>query len=406
MAWDNEDEVTVAKWQQREILQEMQKKLQYSVHTSQKKHAFAHIMKKIPMLSKFLHHFDNTGEAVIRVGEQVDFSHSSSQNELIHHGFHFGGVALAAWDFIRIPVIYLIAYVLKEDVPINLNNNARWLYAGLLLGLTITALALPVVAPFIALAASICSLAFSAFLMSKLIIEHYQLKQEAKHLNRMLQLEENEMDKIQQEAVALEQLLIGVNNEEHFATLQLEIAGVQERYGKQKARIEELMGQQIQCTQNMRAMRFDVVFNRCVSLFFASLTLIGVVLALTMPPVGALLLAGVALAGFALIAIKIGVFVTHSLMKGRSPESTLNQSMGEKPVEGMHESTADVLVNLSGNQKISEMKWEDSPDDDEPVQEAHHTAFLTEPTPAFKPHDKVQKINPEDDEDEEESESP
>lgn len=418
MAWDNEDEVTAAKFHQREILQEMQKKPTYTVPIPQRKNAFARIIKKIPMLSKFLHHLDNTGEAIIRVGEQVDFSHSSTENEQIHHGFHFGGVVLAAWDFIRIPVIYLTAYVLKEDVPINLNNNTRWFYAGLLLGLTITALALPVVAPFIGLAAAICSLVFSAFLMSKLIIEHYQLRREAKQLSRMLQLEENQMDKIQQEAAALEQLSSGASNEEHFTAIQLEIGGIQERYDRQKFRIEVLMGQQIQCAQNMRIMRFDVVFNRCVSLFLASLTLIGVVLALTMPPVGAMLLAGVALAGFALIAIKIGVFVTHSLSKRWASESTLVKSMNDKDregseevpterrVEGVHESTADVLVNLSGNKKISEMKWDESPDDEEPQQEAHQTPFLNESTPAFKPHSKAQKANPEDEADEEESESP
>lgn len=60
-------------------------------------------------------------------------------------------LALTSFDFIRIPMLYMACKMMGEKVPFKLSNNAKWAFGGVLLGLGLTGLFVPVAAPFIAI---------------------------------------------------------------------------------------------------------------------------------------------------------------------------------------------------------------------------------------------------------------
>ncbi len=83
---------------------------------------------------------DNTGQGVS--GAPLDVLKTTPMIDL----------ALISFDFIRIPMLYIACKMMGEKVPFKMSNNAKWAFGGLLLGLGLTGLLVPVTAPVIAIA--------------------------------------------------------------------------------------------------------------------------------------------------------------------------------------------------------------------------------------------------------------
>lgn len=340
---------------QMNVLKQMQGELKYDLNPIKQQSLLEAAAKKIPMLSKFLRKLDSTGDAVVKVGEQVDFLHDTKATESISHGFHFGGIAMAAFDFLRIPLIYLAAFILKEKIPLTLNNNAKWLYAGIVLGLSITALAAPVTAPVIAFVIAGISLVASSFLLGKILYEQYQLNRQSKRLQKELRSELNEMDLIQQDATHLEKSLGEAHDEEHIAVIYQEIAVLKERFDSQKECIEAIKNKQLQLEQKKQSIKTTQVMDRSIGILLAALSIIGLVLALYFPPIGLGILAGVAIAGGAYVVARITFPLVKMMInwitgkfKAAEVIEEEKQLFNDVRIEEqhIHESTADVFNSL------------------------------------------------------------
>ncbi len=343
---------------QMHLLRQMQGELRYDVLRTRKKSLLEAAALKIPMLAKLLRKVDNTGEAVVKVGEDVDFFHDSKATESISHGFHFGGVAMAAFDFVRIPLIYLTAFILKEEIPISLNKNARWAYSGIVLGLAITAVAVPVAAPVIAFVLAGLGLVVSSFLLGKILYERYQLNLKSKELKKDLQFELNEMELIQQDAARLENNLGEAREEEHIGVIYQEIAILKERFDTQKELVEVVKSKQLRLNEKIESLRTLTIVNRSVAIFLAGVTISGLVVGVFFPPVGLGIVTGAAIVGLAYVAVRISIPLIraiHNWIKSKSKPDA--EPIAENPAtqensldnELMHESTADVFKALKKN---------------------------------------------------------
>ncbi|HAT8600103.1 TPA: hypothetical protein JA994_12825 [Legionella pneumophila] len=376
-----------------QLLQSMQRSIEYPLTPINKTSLLKKATKRIPLLSKFLKKIDDTGDIAVKIGERITSISHTPGKESLAHGFAFGGVAMAGFDFLRIPVIYLSAYLLGEEVPVNLSNNAKWLYSAVLLGLTITALAVPVAAPYIAFVAAGLSFGVGTFLLGKTLYERYQLGRERKKLKAEIIREEDEMLKIQDKAKHLESLLQSADNEEQIAAILYEISVVQEDYNRQKKQIQGLKNDELQLEQQIKNLDTMKVVDRTVAVALSALTIAALAVTLFFPPVGGGMLAGIAILGGAYFVARVSAPLVkataiwlYNKLKSTPSESTESQDIDNKPTlsheeeekiedslqidnefilppidaetpisadseeyKPVHESTEDVLVGLSVN---------------------------------------------------------
>ncbi len=410
-----------------QLLQSMQRSIEYPLTPINKTSLLKKATKRIPLLSKFLKKIDDTGDIAVKIGERITSISHTPGKESLAHGFAFGGVAMAGFDFLRIPVIYLSAYLLGEEVPVNLSNNAKWFYSALLLGLTITALAVPVTAPYIAFVAAGLSLGVGTFLLGKTLYERYQLGRERRKLKAEIIREEDEMLKIQDKAKHLESLLQSADNEEQIAAILYEISVVQEDYNRQKERIQSLKNDELQLEQQIKKLGTMKVVDRTVAVALSALTIAALAVTLFFPPVGGGMLAGIAIVGGAYFVARVSTPLVkatavwlYNKLKSTPSESPESQDIDNKPTlsnekeekkedslqidnefvlppiddetpisedskeyKPVHESTEDVLVRLSVNidrlkEQVRAEKKEEI--EEESPEEFQHFSSLT-PSP-------------------------
>lgn len=244
------------------------------------------------------------GGAVIQVGESIDDIHHTPQNVELAHGFHIGAIALTVINFFRIPAMYLFGRLMGQPVPFALSDKLRLGYSTLLLALTITALAAPVTAPVIAFITAGIGLALSTFFMGKLIYERYQLAKQEKSLNQDIKTAEDKLDEMRREAAELEQT-IGRNDRD--SAVLTKIDELRQKYDAHLLYMQGLYDRRAQNEQLIAKFTRANVFLRTTSLFLAALTIVGLIVALSFPPIGLGILAGVAITSSALVMGKLGL---------------------------------------------------------------------------------------------------
>lgn len=294
-------------------LQQMQEPVDYL--EEQKLHpAPVSLLKRIPFLSRFIKNAGELGNEVMQLGTSVT-TFRDSVPEAALSGFQFGAVALAALDFLLIPIIYLSAFILNQKVPITLNNNARWMFSAILLALTLTAVFLPVTAPIIALVTAGLTLGLSSFLLGKSLYERYQLGKERKAIRQIIDNAEDEMQRIQDDAEYLEVALKEADNtdEAFLAELYNESQILHERYIAQKKLITELKTTEADINERIKKVDVLHVTDKAVAVAFAAIAVVGLVIALFIPPVGFGILAAVSVASMAYITARLATPLFRSL---------------------------------------------------------------------------------------------
>lgn len=285
------------------ILQGIQQPVTY---TPKKKKVPLSLLMRIPFLSRFI---KSVSSEAMQLGSSISALHSTPPAALTS-GFQFGGISLAALDFLMIPAIYVAAFVLKRPVPITLNNNARWLYSAVLLGLAITALTVPGAAPIIGLVSAGLALGLSTFLLAKALRERYILGKERKALRRELVSAEEEMQQIQREAEMLRTLLQQPTGQEHLTE---QIASLQQRHQIQKERIEALKEKEDVIEEKIKELGIVQILDKGLGVSLASLAIVGLATSLYFPHVGVAILIGVSAVSLAYLAVRITVPIVRVL---------------------------------------------------------------------------------------------
>lgn len=290
------------------ILQGIQQPVAY---VPKKKKVPLSLLRHIPFISRFV---KSASKDAMQLGSSISSLQATPPAGLTS-GMQFGGVSLAALDFLMIPAIYLSAFIFKQPVPITLNNNARWLYSGVLLGLAITALAVPGAAPIIGLVSAGLALGLSTFLLAKALRERYVLGKERKVLRRELVSAEEEMQLIQSEAEKLRTKLQQTTDQEHLTEIYQQIALLQTRSQAQKERIGALKEKEEVIEEKIKKLGIVQILDKGLGVSLASLAVVGLVTSLFFPHVGLAILAGVSAVSLAYLAVRITVPIVRALGK-------------------------------------------------------------------------------------------
>ena len=85
----------------------------------------------------------------------------------------FVGIAFNILDFLQVPFLYLATFAMGQKPPFTLANNARWLFAAILLTLCLVAFFIPITAPIITIVSASLAFLMSAYTLSKLFNQYH-----------------------------------------------------------------------------------------------------------------------------------------------------------------------------------------------------------------------------------------
>ncbi|MDR3502303.1 MAG: hypothetical protein P4L79_06935 [Legionella sp.] len=296
-----ESNVVISVEQANDLLMQMQAPILYDI---KKPTGSVPLLKRIPFVSQFVKNASELGEQAIHVGNSFTEIPGLKTPSHLGHGFHWGGAALAALDFLLIPMIYLSSYIYGEKVPFTLNNNARWMYSGVLLGLTLTSILVPAAAP-IGLVLGGVSIGLSSFLLGKAIYERYHLGKERKALATEIVKAEGEMSLLQEQAKIVQESLARATTKEEQQALCAQVNVLKKQYDEQKNKITGLKEREALVNEKIKKLEFIHILDKGLGVGFASLAMVGLVLSLFFPAIGFPILAGVGVASAAYLSARI-----------------------------------------------------------------------------------------------------
>ncbi|MCW8452084.1 hypothetical protein [Legionella quinlivanii] len=306
---ETEIETSTNLWQQKlNKLQRIREPLGITPVPPRKKALVLEALKRIPLFSGFLHSVDGAGNAFSKLA--MVSGNISAPVQSASRGFQIGNAVLSGIDFIRIPLIYLAAYMLGEKPPISLSKNARLLYSAALLGLAITALAIPPIAPIIAMTAAVMALGLSVVTLGKHLHSIYAAKKEIASINTAIELEEQNLKNIQEQAELFERKLtaaIDSGDEEAAKQLSRHIDKLDQDYEAVKKSLQGLHDRRFSREEKLKRLGGMGIVDKVVGIGLSSLVIAGMVLSLFFPPAGLGIVAGSALAGGLYVLGRVGI---------------------------------------------------------------------------------------------------
>lgn len=93
------------------------------------------------LLILFLRRLIKAGKIILRLIKNIHSNVDHSQK--ISKAFAWIGFIFGITDMLRVPFIYLRAWIHGKKIPFNLTNNAEWAYIILLFNLSLVSLLLP-----------------------------------------------------------------------------------------------------------------------------------------------------------------------------------------------------------------------------------------------------------------------
>ncbi|HHF0526848.1 TPA: hypothetical protein ACTUT5_003505 [Legionella anisa] len=317
------------------------------------------ILRMLPFFNKFMDSVDGTGSAITNMVQVA--GHVSNTTESAGTGFHVIKLVTSILDFIYIPCIYLGAYITKQESPITLNRNARFLYSAVILGLTITAIAFPPSAPIIALVTSIAALGLSVITLAKLYYKRYELKDKLEEIEKKIESKKNLINYLIDDLENLEAKAKKARKEgklDESASLEEEIRNARKDIKADLNILKELLDNQEQCKQKIEKLGTMAVVDRSVGIAFASLAFLGAAMCLFLPPVGFGLLAATASLAFAYVVAR----VTYPLLKSLGKK--IMNAVTKKPHsdEGDRESEGEKEDLTESEFETSDMKVKPTPE--------------------------------------------
>lgn len=261
----------------------------------------------------------------------------------------FANLGTAAIDLFRIPAIYLMAFISGEKPPLTLYEPARWLYSAALVGVTLTAILLPAVAPPLALAGAGLTLGFSLFAMGNLLYQrYYAIPKRLREVENQISVLQNELDTMREVARDFgDELKLYQQDTEEYQELAQTIKTNYNEYEEKVTRLQALEDEKTGLQEARKAMGPGQFLTRGVPIVLASLMIVGLVAALFVPPVGLGIVAGVTGFGALFAIARIGYALLAPLFNKGNEKPVLEKEEDVEEEEPLsHESTLDITENL------------------------------------------------------------
>ncbi|MBN9230622.1 MAG: hypothetical protein J0I93_07185 [Legionella sp.] len=250
------------------------------------------LLSRYPLLSSFFRGDSEVGNDVSQLGSSLGIVQPTTPPAL-NDGLQLGSVVLAIVDFIRVPLVYLMAFILRENVPFSLSNNARWVYSASLLGLAIVSLIVPALASIFAITAAAVTLSFSIFLLGKSLWERAQLSHALGRAQKNIIMEEDAIQLLLDEARVLQVELKKTPLTVPVIDFEAEISSLHQRL---MVRIENLLSRKAESQHiqsKIKKLGIQKIMDRTLGITFASVTLIGVILGLFLPQISLIILTSI-----------------------------------------------------------------------------------------------------------------
>lgn len=344
--------------------QRMQHKLTFKPAVLPEEASRHNVLEKIPLLSGFVRQADRANSALDKiVGTSGNLSDTI---ETAKQGLSVASIAMHAVDFLRIPIIYLSSILAGEKPPITVSNNAKWLYSAVLLGLAATALALPVVAPIIALSAASFTFAVALFTMGKVISQNNQVRKSLKVIESDIAREAEALNHLHDEAAKIEKQLnesLITSNDAQASILRAQLDDVTKRFDllfeTKKVPLQTLYDKKFEQEQKLQKAGTAAVMNKGISVALAAMAVTGLALSLFFPPIGAGILAASAILSAVYLVSRVGFPFIKRLFTSTSSKKESAETSG-KPEEHLDLGSKSTLSNTSGVSLEAESRATDS----------------------------------------------
>ena len=340
------------------------------IKASKKSIALA-ILRMLPFASKFIDSLEGAGSAI---------NHLVMVEGIVNHattaaaeGFHIIKLLTGITDFVVVPIIYFGAYITNQKVPFTLSRNARFVYATVILGLTITALAFPPAAPIIALVTSIAALGLSLITLTKLYYKRFELEDKLVNTKQQVETEKNRLKSLINYLEKLEADAKKAKEDgklEDYKTLESKIESERITIKEQFNSLQELLNDQVRCEQKLEKLRTTAVWDKSAGVAFASLALIGAIVSLIAPPAGLGILAVAASLGIAYTVARL----TFPLFKSLANKIVNYSTRKSEPTKQDNEEPAEkeALTESEFDSSAKRVK-RDMPDIEKIAERLEHT---------------------------------
>lgn len=293
------------------------------------------LINKIPLFASFLRSANRATGHLSDLSEVAEMQENVT--EVLHAaapGVPIADLTLLSLDFIRIPIIFGVSKLLGEEPPITLSDNARWLYAGILLGLTISAFVLPVIAPPLALTAASLTFSVSLITMGKVIYDRYKLRKEQKRLEVAIEEDTRQLKMLCKQAIALETQVASAETVEDKVKLGGQLIHLQTNFDDLLAKHKTDLQKKFECDHELEKKGTMVIIDKGVTVALASLALAGLVTTLFFPPIGLAILTGSALLGLTYLVGRVTIPLINKWVTtifGRRKEVAAPSELSEDP---------------------------------------------------------------------------
>lgn len=148
----------------REILKSLAEKIEADrknppePETASERSIILDILSKIPFIAKLMHRLKGGSTAtyaLATVDNPADLATASiipapiANVSVLRGIFVNTGLIAAIAEFIELPIVYISSWMLGKPCPVSMTDLGEWVYSGVLLGLTILAIAFPPAAPVV-----------------------------------------------------------------------------------------------------------------------------------------------------------------------------------------------------------------------------------------------------------------
>lgn len=260
------------------------------------------ILNDMPFFNSLLKRLSSTSSAISKLLKKTGDSPNYVLNAV--NVSPFIAISLNVLDFIQIPLLYLTAFALGKKPPITLSNNARWLYAGVLLSLCLSAFMIPSAAPFIAIVSAVLGFAASTFTLGKLLHGYHQDKKELENIMHEI----NNGPNAQMLKCIAELETACKTPDIDSATIQQLITKIERLQKDCDAQKDILKTQHKEVLILQEKLRIESSFlDGCMGMVLSSLAVSGTLVSLFFPPAGLIILITATLAGTAYVIARLTI---------------------------------------------------------------------------------------------------
>lgn len=266
------------------------------------------LTKKLPRIIEF---FDSVRKALgdnLKAFMQIPVIGANEGAVALSAGFGVLGGALLAINFVRIPMLYLSAFISGEKIPFTLKNNVKFAFAGIALALFIVAVAFPPSAPFIGAIGAGFGFVSSVFGLAKVSIKGIVLRVQLNKLGKELEgLEQEKASLLEEKNQLLSSLDKVKTGESNSLSITQKINDLEKRYNDLEQKINEKKEAQATKQKSLNKIGFLKILDKCMAIGLSALGLTGIIVSFFYPPVGLGILGGTAAVGAVYLTLRLAV---------------------------------------------------------------------------------------------------